>query len=82
MNYYAVTPNLKVIMKRFHWELKKLLYLVLLQKDFLRKNINCSIDESLDRFREVLDATKSSNGSIRVRGYVSCVLGCSYENEV
>jgi len=47
---------------------------------FSKKNINCSIDESLDRFRPIVSEAKKYN--IRVRGYVSCVLGCPYEGEV
>jgi hydroxymethylglutaryl-CoA lyase len=47
---------------------------------FSRKNINCSIAESLDRFRPVAEAARKNN--IRVRGYVSCVLGCPYEGEI
>jgi len=47
---------------------------------FSKKNINCSIAESLDRFRPVVDAARKAN--ISVRGYVSCVLGCPYEGEV
>jgi len=47
---------------------------------FSKKNINCSIDESLERFRPILSEAKKHN--IRVRGYVSCVLGCPYEGDV
>ena len=47
---------------------------------FSRKNINCSIAESLARAQPVFAAAKA-NG-IRVRGYVSCVLGCPYEGDV
>ena len=47
---------------------------------FSRKNINCSIAESLDRFRPVAAAAQDQD--IRVRGYVSCVLGCPYEGEI
>jgi len=47
---------------------------------FSQKNINCSIVESLERFRPVLAAAQR-NG-VRVRGYVSCVLGCPYEGEI
>ena len=49
-------------------------------ESFNRKNINCSIDESLERFASVL-AVALEHG-IEVRGYVSCVLGCPYEGEV
>ena len=44
---------------------------------FSRKNINCSIDESLARFEDVLAAARQAG--IPVRGYVSCVVGCPYQ---
>ena len=47
---------------------------------FSQKNINCSINESLQRFVPVMEAAQQHG--IRVRGYVSCVLGCPYEGEV
>ena len=47
---------------------------------FSQKNINCSVAESLERFRPVLQAAKLHG--VRVRGYVSCVLGCPYEGEI
>ena len=47
---------------------------------FSRKNINCSIAESLDRFRPV--AGEALAAGLRVRGYISCVLGCPYEGEI
>ena len=47
---------------------------------FSRKNINCSIAESFEKFKPVVEAAKISN--IKVRGYVSCVLGCPYEGDV
>jgi isopropylmalate/homocitrate/citramalate synthase len=49
-------------------------------ESFSHKNINCSIAESLNRFRPVTMAAKK-NG-IRVRGYISCVLGCPYEGDI
>ncbi len=49
-------------------------------ESFSKKNINCTIDESLLRFDEVCKVALSNN--IKVRGYVSCVLGCPYENDV
>ncbi len=47
---------------------------------FSQKNINCTIAESLDRFRPVAEAAVADG--IRVRGYISCVLGCPYEGEI
>ncbi|MBW7851257.1 MAG: hydroxymethylglutaryl-CoA lyase [Rhodospirillales bacterium] len=49
-------------------------------ESFSRKNINCSIAESLERFEPVVDAARARG--LRVRGYVSCVLGCPYEGEI
>src|SRR5688572_13533748 len=47
---------------------------------FSKKNINCSIAESLERFRPVVE--KALQDGVKVRGYLSCVLGCPYEGEV
>src|SRR5215475_484444 len=47
---------------------------------FSQRNINCSIAESLERFAPVFAGARAAK--IRVRGYVSCVLGCPYEGEV
>lgn len=49
-------------------------------ESFSQKNINCSIEESLNRFKAVCDTAIQNN--IKVRGYVSCVLGCPYEGEI
>ncbi len=49
-------------------------------ESFSQRNINCSIAESLERFAPVCAA--ASDRGIRVRGYVSCVLGCPYEGEI
>ena len=47
---------------------------------FNRKNINASIDESIDRFMPVLERARADG--VKVRGYVSTVLGCPYQGEV
>jgi hydroxymethylglutaryl-CoA lyase len=47
---------------------------------FSRANINCSISESIERFRPVL--TRAKADGIKVRGYVSCVLGCPFDGEI
>ena len=49
-------------------------------ESFSRANINCSIAESIERFKPVLARAKADG--VRVRGYVSCVLGCPYEGEI
>jgi hydroxymethylglutaryl-CoA lyase len=49
-------------------------------ESFSQKNINCSIAESLARFLPVMEAAQAAG--VKVRGYVSCVLGCPYEGEI
>src|SRR5258705_1875315 len=47
---------------------------------FSRANINCSVAESIERFKPVVIRAKADG--VRVRGYISCVLGCPYDGEV
>jgi len=47
---------------------------------FNQRNINCSIDQSFERFRPVLKQAQADG--VQVRGYISCVLGCPYQGEV
>src|SRR5262245_65873279 len=47
---------------------------------FSRANINCTVAESIDRFKPVLARARSDR--IKVRGYISCVLGCPYDGEI
>jgi hydroxymethylglutaryl-CoA lyase len=47
---------------------------------FSRANINCSVAESIDRFKPVLARAKADG--VKVRGYISCVLGCPYDGEI
>jgi hydroxymethylglutaryl-CoA lyase len=49
-------------------------------ESFSQKNINCSIEESLARFRPVIALARTRG--LRVRGYVSCVVGCPYEGPI
>jgi len=49
-------------------------------ESFSKKNINCSIAESLARFAQVAEAARAA--SVRLRGYVSCVVGCPYEGDI
>ena len=47
---------------------------------FSRANINCSVAESIERFKPVIARARA--GGIEVRGYISCVLGCPYDGEI
>jgi hydroxymethylglutaryl-CoA lyase len=80
VSYPVLTPNLKGFEAARAAGATEVAIFGAASETFSRKNINCSIAESLERFRPVADAAKTSN--IKVRGYVSCVLGCPYEGEV
>jgi hydroxymethylglutaryl-CoA lyase len=47
---------------------------------FSRANINCSVEESIERFKPVLARARADG--VKVRGYISCVLGCPFDGEV
>jgi hydroxymethylglutaryl-CoA lyase len=80
VSYPVLTPNLKGFEAARAAGATEVAIFGAASESFSRKNINCSIAESLERFRPlVLEANKHD---IRVRGYVSCVLGCPYEGEV
>uniref|UniRef100_F7AD72 hydroxymethylglutaryl-CoA lyase n=1 Tax=Monodelphis domestica TaxID=13616 RepID=F7AD72_MONDO len=49
-------------------------------ESFSKKNINCSIEESMERFEAVVKSARHMN--VPVRGYVSCALGCPYEGQI
>ncbi|MDT0581326.1 hydroxymethylglutaryl-CoA lyase [Brumicola blandensis] len=78
--YSALTPNLKGFELAMAANAQEVAVFGAASESFSQKNINCSIDESLERFTPVLEAAKRKG--IPVRGYVSCVLGCPYEGEI
>ncbi len=80
VTYSALTPNLKGFELAMAAGSDEVAVFGAASEAFSRKNINCSIEESLDRFAPVMEAAKAEG--IRVRGYVSCVLGCPYQGEV
>ena len=78
--YPVLTPNLKGFEAALAAGATHIGVFTAASESFNRKNINCSIDESLTRFEPVMTAARAHG--IEVRGYVSCVLGCPYEGEV
>jgi hydroxymethylglutaryl-CoA lyase len=80
VSYPVLTPNLKGLEAARAAGATEVAVFGAASEAFSKKNINCSIEESLDRFRPVTEAAKAHG--IKVRGYVSCVLGCPYEGEV
>ncbi|XP_055979300.1 hydroxymethylglutaryl-CoA lyase, mitochondrial isoform X2 [Sorex fumeus] len=80
INYPVLTPNFKGFQAAVAAGAKEVSIFGAASELFTKKNINCSIDESLQRFDEILKAAQGAN--ILVRGYVSCVLGCPYEGKI
>jgi hydroxymethylglutaryl-CoA lyase len=80
VSYPVLTPNLKGFEAARAAGATEVAIFGAASEAFSKKNINCSIAESLERFMPVVEAAKTSK--VRVRGYVSCALGCPYEGEV
>jgi isopropylmalate/homocitrate/citramalate synthase len=80
VSYPVLTPNLKGFEAARAAGATEVAVFAAASESFSKKNINCSIAESLERFRPVVMEAKKHG--IKVRGYVSCVLGCPYEGEV
>ena len=78
--YPVLTPNMQGFEAALAAGCDEVAVFVAASETFSRKNINCSIAESLDRARPVAAAAKARD--VRVRGYISCVLGCPYEGEI
>jgi len=80
VRYPVLTPNLRGFEAALAAGCDEVAVFVAASETFSQKNINCSIGESLERARPVTDAAKAHG--VRVRGYISCVLGCPYEGEI
>uniref|UniRef100_M4BUD2 hydroxymethylglutaryl-CoA lyase n=1 Tax=Hyaloperonospora arabidopsidis (strain Emoy2) TaxID=559515 RepID=M4BUD2_HYAAE len=80
VSYPVLTPNINGFDSAVEVGATEVAIFGAASEAFSKKNINCSIDESLERFRPVCE--KASRLGIRVRGYVSCVLGCPYQGSV
>lgn len=80
VSYSVLTPNIKGLKTALECGATEVAIFGAVSETFTQKNINCSIAESLKRFEDV--ANEVSKARIKMRGYVSCVLGCPYEGPV
>lgn len=80
IQFSLLTPNLKGFESALAVGCKEVAVFTAASESFTRKNINCSIEESLEKFSEVMRQAKAHN--IRVRGYVSCMVDCPYEGAI
>ncbi len=84
VRYSVLTPNVKglesaLALERAHWP-DEIVVFGAASEAFSQRNINCSIAESMERFRPVVEAARAKG--IFVRGALSCALGCPYEGEI
>jgi hydroxymethylglutaryl-CoA lyase len=80
VTYPVLVPNMKGFEAAVDAGAEEVAVFGAASETFSQKNINCSIAESLDRFRPVLEAAQQRG--VRVRGYVSCVTHCPYEGNI
>ena len=80
VSYPVLTPNLFGLEAAMEVGAEEVAVFASASEGFSRKNINCSIDQSFERFTPLIERALESG--VRVRGYLSCTLGCPYEGEV
>ena len=80
VSYPVLAPNLKGLEAAIAAGATEVAVFGAASEAFSQKNINCSVAESLERFRPMVEVAAAAG--VKVRGYVSCVLGCPYQGEV
>lgn len=80
VTFQMLVPNMKGFEAAREAGTEEIAIFASASESFSQKNINCSIEESFGRFAPVLEGAREAG--MRVRGYVSCVLGCPYEGRV
>jgi len=80
VTYSVLVPNMKGFEGALAARPDEIVVFGAASEAFSQKNINCSIAESIERFRPVADAARAHG--MRVRGAISCALGCPYQGEV
>lgn len=80
VRYSVLTPNFKGLENALKAGASEIAIFTAASEAFNKKNLNCSVDESLRKFDDIMDVAKREG--IPVRGYVSCVVGCPYQGHV
>ena len=80
VSYPVLVPNVKGMENAVAVGVKEIAVFTTPSESFCKKNINSSVKESMEKIAEVLDVAKQHQ--IKVRGYLSCVLGCPYEGDI
>lgn len=80
ITYPVLVPNLKGLDSALTVDVKEIAVFLSASEGFSRKNTNCSVQEGIDRVKDVIH--KATEKKIKVRGYISCVVGCPYDGYV
>lgn len=80
VSYPVLVPNEKGMQRALDAGAKEVSIFTAASETFNQKNINCSITESIERFKPVMELAAKHN--VRVRGYISTVIGCPYEGAI
>jgi hydroxymethylglutaryl-CoA lyase len=82
IKYPLLVPNLKGLQDALSIQAQEIAIFGAASDTFSKKNINCSIVDSMARFQALCETARQVKPSIWIRGYISCVLGCPYEGPV
>ena len=80
VSYPMLVPNMRGLESAIECGVEEVALFAAATETFSQKNTNCSIDESIRRFTDVV--REAQKHKMRIRGYISCALGCPYEGEV
>ncbi len=80
VSYPMLVPNMRGLESAIEYGVEEIALFAAATETFSQKNTNCSIEESIVRFTDVV--RKAQDHNMRIRGYISCALGCPYEGEV
>jgi hydroxymethylglutaryl-CoA lyase len=80
VSYPMLTPNMKGLEAALDHGVQEVAVFAAASESFSQRNINCSIADSIDRFTDV--CRQALDAGLKVRGYISCVLGCPYEGRI
>lgn len=80
VRYSVLVPNEKGLQKAIDCRVKDIAVFAAASETFSQKNINRTIEQSLTEYKNIIHLATHEN--IRIRGYVSCVLGCPYEGKI
>ncbi len=78
--YMVLVPNDQGFQEAARAHVKQIAFFTAVSQTFVQRNIQCSIEESLLRLKGMMPQAKAAG--MRVRGYISCIMGCPYEGDV